>query len=542
MYDLSLEKFRPDAFFKSYLSTRSATIFCLLIALVNKSLVAWIFTGLVGDKSLYLLFAKQIFEGHHPLEPLGLFNGQQNYIYNGGITSPMYMILAMPFLWLTKSYYATSIILDVISWFILLTGLYRFSSIALKGKWMANLLVLCAGFFIYPHELGSGPKDTFSIGCMLWIAFLITRFSDEPNFYKSLLLSFFIILLGLMKFLYSPLVLVFLLLIWIVAYKAKTRNHIRNAAVVSLICTIVFVGFYFYLQYLQQLSKSANLQPPVPELLVQKGLYPKNLTRTYPFVSSAVVNVNFWSVQISDIFKWPYSKAHRIFQFIDLFLLLPVCVFIAQIMRRQKARVIWQTGMAVSATILFMLAYMGLTNKVVYQPGVNNWTYVEEARSYLFIIIFLQVVLFYLIFKSTVSPAFKNFLFLLFLIECVHGFYFTTKQVINKPSYSQTRNNGAVEKTVSFLQSANASASFAYLSTPNPHLRYYALLHHIPVVSFSNDGCKTLQNAREQPLIVALYTNSRFNTEGCLPGKVLVTTDSIPPFVLKLYLTQNHSQ
>lgn len=532
----SFEKLAPERFFKSNLNTVRATIFCLLLALINKSLLAWIYTDLVGDKSLYLLFAKQILEGNHPLEPLGFINGQPNYSYNAAFTSPLYSLLALPLLWATKSYYATSFMIDIISWAMLLTGLYRFAFIAFKGRWAANLLVLCAGFFLYPHELGSGPKDTFSIGCMLWIAVLIKDFMDKPVLSKSLLLSFFIISLGLMKLLYGPITLVFLAFLWVTVYKAKTKRHFIHAAVVSSVCIVAFLSLFFYLQFLQDLHLIYNLEPRPNVSYIQKGLYPESLKSTFPFISSVILNVNFWCVQLSDILNAPFQTIGRGFQIFDLILTIPVILFLKYVIKRQQYGLVWKIGIAVSLTILFMLVYMSLTNRVSYENFGSNWTYVQEPRSYLFIIVFLQVALFYLVFYSSAPAALKNFLLVLFIIECLHGFYFTTKQTINNSFNQQARNSNAVEKTVSFLQNANASASFAYLSTPDQHLRHFAHLHNVPIISFSRGACTTLNSSLEQPLIVVLYPGSSFKTDSCTARKTLVTTDTIPPFVIRLYL------
>ena len=536
----SLEQLNPEGFFKKYFNTITATIVCFLLALVNKTLIAWVYTSLIGDKSLYLLFAKQIVEGKHPLEPLGMLNGQLYYVYNPAITSPLYSLLAAPLLWLTKSYYAASFVIDIFSWIIFFTGLYHFAVMALKERWLANLLILCTGFFLYPHELGSGPKDTFSIGCMCWISVLLIDLFNQPNVRKIFLLSLSIIALGLMKFLYTPLCLLFLLLLWIGVIKRKSRQHFLSAITVTVICIAAFIAFYSYLQFLQNLHPHHNVDAVSTVASIEKGFYPKNMEQTFPFISSALLNVNFWCVQLSDIFSVPFQTIGRSFQLVDLMLLIPVIFFLIQVIKKERPGYVWLIGAFISSAILFMLFYMSLAHEVIYIHFGNNWTYVQESRSYFFIIVFLQALLFYFIFRSGFFAAVKNLLFLLFIIECLHGFYFTSKQMLHQ--FEIRADNNAVERTVDFLRSANESASFAYLSTPDPHLRYYAQLHHIPVAVFSSNTCKTLAGSMEQPLIVALYSNSSFDTDSCSTGKTLVATDAIEPFELRLYMDQNHTR
>jgi hypothetical protein len=342
--------------------------------------------------------------------------------------------------------------------------------------------------------------------------------------------------------LYSPLTLVFITLLWMAAFKIKRRQHVIHATIISLICFIAFFCFYFYLEFLKELHFANNIEPAGNVTHFQKGFYPENIKHIFPFISSAILNINFWCVQLSDILNLPFQTVGRGFQFFDLILIIPTVLFLRSVLKKERDVTIWQTGIAISLAILFMLVYMSVTNTLTYVAFETKWTYVQEARSYLFIILFLQVALFYLIFYSSAAATLKNFLLLLFIIECLHGFYFTAKQLTNKLYTIEAGNSNAVEKTVSFFQKANASASFAYLSTPDPHLRYYAQLHNIPVVSFSHRACRTIASSMDQPLIVALYRNSSFNTTSCLTGKTLVTTDTISPFVLKLYVNQNYSR
>src|SRR5215217_7250953 len=95
-------------FLKKHFNSSVATFICFAIALLNKCLIAWLYSDISSDKSLYLLFAKTILQGRQPLEDTGIINGTTNYFFSGAIVSPLYTLLAVPFLWLTKSMLATS--------------------------------------------------------------------------------------------------------------------------------------------------------------------------------------------------------------------------------------------------------------------------------------------------------------------------------------------------------------------------------------------------------------------------------------------------
>ena len=50
--------FLQQGVFAKLLGNRKATVICLLLALLNKILIAWLYSDLEGDKALYLLITK----------------------------------------------------------------------------------------------------------------------------------------------------------------------------------------------------------------------------------------------------------------------------------------------------------------------------------------------------------------------------------------------------------------------------------------------------------------------------------------------------
>ena len=527
----SLETIKADQIFKPHLGTKAATIFCLLAALLNKSLIAWIYTDLSGDKSLYLLFAQQLLSGEHPLEPLGLINGQQNYFFNGAITSPLYSFLAAPLLGLTGSAYATSVIIDVLAWLVFFTGLFRLARLALGEVWAANLLVLCAGFFLYPHELQSPPKDVLAVGLILWAVVVLANSVKAPSRSRALLLACLLIAVGLTKFLYVPLVLLMVLLLWYFAFNTQA-NLKATAVVVTLVCVGAFVAFFLYLRYLKGLHQQTNIEMPPPMDDFQEGFFPQNLTATFPFISSALLNVNFWCTQLADILKVPFKTVYRFFQGLDLLLVLPLMFFLKRFVSRSKPA--WLIGTLAAAALVCLLMVMSLRYKAVEYHAGASWTHVKESRSFLFVMIVLQVGLFYLVFYSALLPALKNFLLLLFLIECLHGAYFTTKQVINRQAVAENLHRGGLHQTVRRLKALHANTA-VFLSTPNAQLRQLAQVHGIPVAYYAKDRCAIFQTAADRSLLVALHQDELFFTGACVAEKEPDATEPVAPFMLRYY-------
>ena len=533
-----LERLQPSAIFKSHFNTKAATIICFLLALTNKCLLAWIYTDLEGDKALYLLFAKSMMNGQHPLEEMGLINGIQNIFFNGGIHSPLYSVIAIPFLWLTGSFTATSFIIDILSWIIFFSGLYKCAYVILGEKWIANIFILCTGFFLYPHELESTPKDTMAIGLLFWSCFLFMRFvSDPPKFRNSFLMVLALLGFCLLKFLYAPLMLLFLILLFFFAVKKRKKFYLKHAFFISASCLLFCFAYYGYIVYLKQLSQAKMMQDIQLQQVFIKGFYPQNMRQAFPFISAAILNTNFWCVQIADILNQSFADVMRFFKYLDLLLVIFILVYIRKkISGKINNKPFWIAAPLISAAILFMLFFMSLRYKAVLFDGYSSyWTYVKEPRSYLFIIVFLQVSLLYFIFKKKGKVAFKNFLLFLFFIECFHGAYFTVKQVSMSGAIRHAfSNTKPVKKITNILSFAHRDQTTIALSTPDAPLRRYALLNNIPVLSYRNQPCNMAEQSETKRVLIAVYEKDTARLDTCI-DKYIVRRDTISPFILLLY-------
>ncbi len=224
MVSLSLEKFSVAKVLKAGLGSKWAVFFCISLALLNKIILSWLFTDLEGDKALYLLFAKSLLEGHSLLEPIKIAGNESIfYRFNPAIISPVYSLIAAPILWLTRSYFSTSVIIDTISWFVFLGGIYKIAQLIFQERWIINTFIICVGFFLYPHEINSGPKDTLAIGLILWSIYLTFCFinNKKPSVSKTILMPFVFCLFALTKYLYSPLIIAFIVLLFFYVLNTK---------------------------------------------------------------------------------------------------------------------------------------------------------------------------------------------------------------------------------------------------------------------------------------------------------------------------------
>src|SRR5687768_12184338 len=126
--------------------------FAVLIAIINKIFIAYIFTDLEGDKSLYLIMAENFLDTGSMLEPIILPDGRNTETYPIHLLSPLYILLAIPVLAIVDSFELASLVIDALGWILFFTGLARVGSQILRNKTTVVLLILCVGFIVYPHQ------------------------------------------------------------------------------------------------------------------------------------------------------------------------------------------------------------------------------------------------------------------------------------------------------------------------------------------------------------------------------------------------------
>ncbi|MDQ3683200.1 MAG: hypothetical protein M3352_09030, partial [Bacteroidota bacterium] len=473
---------------KTRLDSKWAVFICILLAVINKILLSWLFTDLEGDKALYLLFSKSLLEGHSLLEPIKIAGSDSSfYRYNPAITSPVYSLFAAPFLWLTRSYFTTSVIIDGLSWLVFFGGIYKIVQLLFQQRWIINTFIICTGFFLYPHEINSGPKDTLAIGLILWSVYLTFRFikNEKPSTLSTILIPVVYCLFALTKYLYSPLVIVFILLLFLHAWNRKNRNFFLKVFAIASCC--FFIAYLFNL-YLLHLGK----EELYTDNSFAKGFFIENFLQIYPFISAALINTNFWCVQLESIFNIPFSVFFNVFQLLDLLLFILIIALLIYYYKKIKLPYLFFIFLSISMAIMFMVFYMSVTNKALPNKALpGEWTFVSESRSFLFIIIFLQLLFFYLIFKTNLAArGLKNFLFILFVIECMHGVYYTIKQVNNARQVLQANlSRNQVQKIVRAVNAKNEKYGAFPLLTTEDNIRRYALLNGIDAYRLPLKDC-----------------------------------------------------
>jgi hypothetical protein len=545
---VSFNIFRPHMFLsgsesfqniKRFFNNRHITTLCLLLAILNKSLIAWLYSDLEADKALYLLFAKSFLATGVLAEPLRIFeSGVTTYVYNPGVISPVYSLLSLPFLWLTQSYFTTQLLISILGWSLFFGALYKIAQVSLKERWLISIFILCTGFFLYPHELVSGPKDTLATAFTLWSVYFAWKFIQKPGFVYTLLLSLSLCLMAGTKYLYAPLSVLFFLVILFFVVK-KSQAHRYQLALLLLVFGIL--AFSMYYCFIQPSRWLANQQPV--NLINDgtrfiRGFYPQNLLYSFPFITSSLLNTNFLGVQVEHIFRIPFSQATHLFQLLDLLLLLTLAGFF--ILRFKQVRtnavtvLLLVTAMALAGQVFFLsLSFQAFS----YKTSSHLWTYVSDARSFFFPMLCLQLLLFFLSFRTKVLPqGIKTFLILLFAFECMHGVYFTVKQTVHAKEVMLVNNtNSPVKKITNVISRLAARDKNLSLVTSDNTLRRYALVNNQTSYALTQQSPRLSWIPSGSSFVIVTPAADSGLVRSLLPMEKLRTVDTIAPFILQLY-------
>jgi hypothetical protein len=183
------------------------------------------------------------------------------------------------------------------------------------------------------------------------------------------------------------------------------------------------------------------------------GFYPGNLLNTFPFIIAAFCNMEWWATQAERLFPRSYSIFDIFFRVLNFLLFISLVIqftlFFFKIIRtRVTSRQLFiLTGSLLSIFLATPLFFMSIVYKSIHYKGGTIWTYVGEPRSWLFIIVFLQLLTFILLHDGLANSKiiYKRLLqlaFLLIVVESMHGAYFSLKTAFQFNKHKQEKDSG----------------------------------------------------------------------------------------------------
>ena len=522
---------------KSLLDRRIAVLISLLLAIVSKSVIAFAYTSLKGDKALYLLLTKGLLQTGRMVEPVRVAEtGVTVYVYEPAIHSPFYSLLAAPVLWVTDSYFQTQAVLSIVSWALFYAALYAVAKLVLRHRWMATIFILCSAFFLYPHELSSPVKDTFAAGLALASVVLMHRWLQQPRWQITGWLSLSLLALALVKLLYIPLVAVLVFLLFVSVLLKKSRQHYGYfVLLVGLLLLGGFLTNQLVLQPAKAVAELSHVRLPSNTTDLTVGFSPENLLATFPFVSSSVVNTHLWAVQLERLTDISFTTIMRNFLYLDalvlLFLFITSLYYSRQLLEGTNVLLFLIIASFTMAAVVVMLSLTG--HVVQYKSGGAPWTYVMDARSFLLPMLVLQLLTFRFVVSMRRLPALRMLLVALCFLTLAHGFYFTVKELGATIAGTKQQPKNDSHDSIKALLTQPVPVKTSLVTSDN-FLRRYIQVNNLPAYALSSLPPDFSWMKKGERFIIATYPEDSLLLKKFPTGQ-LQLLDSLPPFRLHSY-------
>jgi hypothetical protein len=460
-------------------------------------------------------------------------------MYNPAALSPLYSLLAAPLLALTRSFYITQYLISVAGWILFFGGLYKVVQALFRRQWLVNIFILCAGFFLYPHQLSEGPKDTLAAAFTLWAIYFSYWFIAAPKTVNTLLLSLCIALIVAIKLLYVPLAPAFFCVLLFLAMKDGKRGHLFQYGFLMVSFVVLIAGGYYLLIHpAKAFASSYNAIVFHEDQVAANGWHPQNLLHAFPFLTSSFINTKLWGVQTENLFRISFSDVRGVFQVLDI--LLFACILYAGIKHFHRIRsnkvifLLLFIAIAMAGSVFAASLYYGA---ILYKVGGRVFTFVSEARSFLFPVVCLQAAFVFLCFKKGFLPSVLiKIIVLLFVFECAHGLYFTVKETVHAQKVIATnKHSSAVKKVTAAAVETSEGEQPVNLVTTDNILRRYALLQNVSSYAIFTGITNASLLKRGHKYLIATPAADSLLIKNIFPLPNRRTVDTIPPFVLQVY-------
>ena len=378
-------------------------------------------------------------------------------------------------------------ILCVFPFFFYLIKLLNFLS---PQVWLKNLFILFAGLFFYPV----GPNtatDFISLSCMLAGLYYLLQImiSNELQIRYIMSAALALFLACLFRYNYIPVVFCCPVFLAIAGYFNKKKYWLTNSLYVGTLVIILMCSLLIFQHLYTGAATYINSR--------ETGIYPENLTKIYPFVLASLSDLQTPLTLFSNIFGVNYFLIGTILLYLGIALFVTILLFGLNILFRKK--LILQTrkdlflyfGMVVSTSTLGLLIFLSLRNSAVISPLLAPWTYVEEFRYFVFVVLFIQIIIFIYLFDrfAEITAFWKKIAIvcgIIMMLGSLHrGYYISKLFFISKPlfhtSQSYSKYTLPVLRLIKNVQQRYQNYEIV-IASPDPDICNYARLHNIKVV------------------------------------------------------------
>lgn len=445
----------------NFLSNKKVSFFILLLCIVSKSVLIF-FYSYTGRDKIYNLSAS-----YNLLHGKGWTN---SFFYLEDINKevlkpfchwpPGYGLLITPFQMVFGENIFLSTTIFEIMCFVLFILLCRaiLKTQKLSTPWL-NLYTILLSFFSHDFIQASLGTDLPALVFLFGFFYSSIRIWNSGNQRSAIMLGIIagicLFFAGFTRYMYAPVCLFIAIVLLVLSHWKK--NKIAGAGyLLTLVICFLALGAAMVFQ-------NAACGSPFYTGIEKKGFFLENLEYWHPASIAAFINLDFVPVQLEKFSSVSYSAWLQIFGWTNLvvyFFFVVVASYYFYKVRKVPADglpIFDFIGFIFSFTIIGELAILSLTNGPQYWESGNTWTFIVEGRYHAFPVVFLQ--LFFLTKVAQTQGMFKfksfhksilSFCFILFLLNCLHQVYFTTKVALN---YKSMKENALREQDYVFFES-----------------------------------------------------------------------------------------
>jgi hypothetical protein len=483
------------------LSQRQMSIAIILLAIGARIALQVYFFDISGDRSFQLVAAKSFVEGHGFAIPQVLPDNPTHQIYRPLVGwPPGYSLFISPLYFLcNKNIIAAAFFFEILCAVLFIIVLRKILLLLNTPLWLVNIHTILTGFFIYDFTKRSTSDFSSLTFFLLAIYFLLVfiKRTKRPPF--GIFIGLLLFLCAVMRYMYAPIVLpAAFYLLW-TGYSERIKILITGGCYCVLTLFFLLACLYFY-QY--NFTGSAVYITPS-----EKGFYPSNLLHIAPVLFSPFLNIEVLAIALNSLFGFGYGRQIELIGYIHLLpfavLLIGCVVYLLRRIKNNRSLTghYLYLGLLCSVSTVFLLLFLSVRNAPILNLGYP-WTFVEDARYYAFLIVFIHQLLFLFLrncSKKTngILKAIALSLAILLGLQTVHGFYFVAKKLIYETSdFTARKNDEATDKffytSLDRLQQSHPAKTIITISNDPTFQNLAALKGHSASyeTSFINDPSK----------------------------------------------------
>jgi hypothetical protein len=419
---------------KSFLSSRFASVFIIIVSIAARIIQKIHFTGVGGDKAYQLQATKNLLEGHgisiHEVVASDLSHASYTPLIKW---PPGYSLLASPFYALDHNGFLWgSVWLDILFAALFVWLARKIILLFDLPVYLANIYSLVTGFLLLDF-CSYGSTDLISIVFYQAAIYFSLKLAKSPgnNYTIAAFIGLLLFFSGLVRYLFIP--VAFVIPLYFVASGLINRNKLFTRHGLSMLFSLVILtaGLLIF----QQLSGGSATYV----METEKGFYPQHLLRVHPFLFASFANLELFLVQWEKFSGTGYLVIGNYVRYVHFaFLLVILGLFLQWLYRKRMIRPnltehYFYIGAFSSLATIGVLAFLSVSNALLIEPQIN-WTFLDEARYYAVPIFFTQQLLFILLgrYWGSVKKAGRLLLvscFAILVLSTVHSVYYTIQRV-----------------------------------------------------------------------------------------------------------------